>query len=176
MIQVYKIDSDGYFIEPVLVDKLSNMDSDCVSTPPPQGLVKLRYTNGKWIEGETTANILAATKAMKKARLAESFDASLMNGFTSTADGTSRTYAIDPVSMGKWTGALAVINSGKAIQNMTVKDFNGNKITLTSAQFQQMTADGFTFFYAQESHLWSLEDEVDSDITDTVDKVNAITW
>jgi hypothetical protein len=116
---------------------------------------------------------LTNAQQAKKAELTKAFAASLLNGFTSTADGTSRTYAIDPVAMGKWTGAMSVINSGKGQANITVKDFNGNKVTLTSAQFQQMAADGFNFYSAQEQHLWDLEDQTNAA---TLATIGSITW
>lgn len=113
-------------------------------------------------------------REQKKSQLQQSFQNSLLNGFTSNADGTSRIYAIDPVSMGKWTGALAVINIGNSTSTMTVKDFSGNKVNLTPSQFQQMAADGFTFYSTQESHLWDLEDKVDN--AQTQPDLDAIAW
>jgi hypothetical protein len=175
MKQIFRFDSNGYYVGPVIIQDNGPLPVDCTDVQPPNGLYKGQFVNGSWVEGETSENILKAVKTTKKTELKQFFEASLFNGFTSNADGTNRIYAIDPVSMGKWTGALAVINAGKAT-SMTVKDFNGNKITLTSEQFQQMAADGFTFYNTQEARLWDLEDKIDADTTDTVDKVNAITW
>lgn len=116
---------------------------------------------------------LQAAQNAKLAQLEQAFNNSLLNGFTSTADGTSRLYPIDPLNMAKLTSGHTVINSGK-VSSITIKDFNGNRVTLTGAQFQQMASDGFTFYNNQEQHLWNLEDQVKA--ATTVDAVNAIVW
>lgn len=126
----------------------------------------------KWVY-EPAAATLADAKTRKLAELNAAFNASLMNGFTSSADGTSRTYPIDPVSMEKLTSASTVINGGK-VASIVIKDFNGNRVTLTSAQYQQMAADGFAFYNGKETHLWDLEDQVAA--ATTIDGVNAIAW
>lgn len=169
----YQYDINGFYVEDLILSDNATIPSNCTNIKPPDGLFKGQFTNGAWIEGKAQTDILTGLKVAKKTQLQQSFQVSLLNGFTSNADGTSRTYAIDPVAMGKWVGALAVINSGKGTASMTIKDFNGNKVTLTSAQFQQMAADGFTFFNAQEQHLWDLEDNVD---TATINTINAINW
>lgn len=160
------------------------VDFRCVNEEGVQSIASWNNANPQPTSDQLNAAWFNVQKAEKKASLLQSFGASLLNGFTSSADGTSRTYAIDAVAMGKWTGALAVINSGKATANMTVKDFSGNKVTLTPAQFQTMAADGYTYFNNQEQHLWSLEDQVDAITYSTdsatqatnVTNLNAITW
>lgn len=117
---------------------------------------------------------LASAQQAKLSQLQVSFGQSLYQGFQSSADGTQRTYAIDPVAMSKWSAMLSVINAGKGPTSVTIKDFSGNQVNLTIAQFQNMAADGFNFFNNQELHLWNLETQV-NDAT-TVDEVNKVTW
>lgn len=140
--------------------------------------------NGQLVHSNapTAQQQLDTAKRKRIADLQQQFQTSLLNGFTSSADGTARTYAIDPVAMSKWTGALANINSGK-ITSVNLKDFSGNRLTLTGSQFQQMTADGFTFYNGQEAHLWHKEDDVNAVLLanyattqDAINAVNAVSY
>lgn len=57
MIQVYRIDSNGYFIEPVVLDGNQEVPSDCVTVIPPDGLYKAQFLNGQWGEGMSQKDI-----------------------------------------------------------------------------------------------------------------------
>lgn len=54
MKQVYKIDSEGYYIKPLLVE---NTPSNCVEVAPPNGLYKARYVEGQWVEGLSQSEV-----------------------------------------------------------------------------------------------------------------------
>jgi len=51
MKKVLKIDSDGYFVEDVLIEDSESIPSDCIETICPQGFIKPKWDNSKWIEG-----------------------------------------------------------------------------------------------------------------------------
>ena len=50
MKQVYKIDKDGFYLEPVLIGNDEVAPMDCVTVPPTEGMFKAQYKNGVWIE------------------------------------------------------------------------------------------------------------------------------
>jgi hypothetical protein len=60
--QVSKIDSDGFFVEPVIVND-EDFDEDnplppyLIATPVPEGLYKPRWDGNKWVEGLTPEEI-----------------------------------------------------------------------------------------------------------------------
>lgn len=54
---VYKIDSKGIYIEPVLLGESDDIPSDCVVVEPPDGLFQLKFVNGEWIEGLSSQDI-----------------------------------------------------------------------------------------------------------------------
>ena len=54
---VYRIDAGGYYLEPVLVNNLDEMPVDCVKEEPPDGLFKLKFEDGQWIEGLSSKEI-----------------------------------------------------------------------------------------------------------------------
>lgn len=59
MRQVFKIDSSGFYIEPVILNDEST-PSNCVEVVPPQGLYKLKWNGSSWVEGATQDEINAA--------------------------------------------------------------------------------------------------------------------
>lgn len=119
------------------------------------------------------APTLAEAQASQLTAINAGYNAQMDSGFTSNATGTLDTYAIDPVSMGKWTGVLAVINAGNGPASQMVKDIAGNKVTLTQSQFKQFALDGLNFFNAQEQQLWALEDQINAQ---TAVPTTPVTW
>ena len=49
MKQVYRMDEEGFYIEPVVIPQGGEMPSDCVEIPPPS-FYKARWQGGQWIE------------------------------------------------------------------------------------------------------------------------------
>lgn len=121
----------------------------------------------------TATELLTDAQQFQIDTINNGYNATMSSGFTSNASGTLDTYAIDPVSMGKWTGILAVINSGIGPSSQTVKDLAGNKVTLTATQFKQFALDGLNFFNAQEQQLWALEEQIN---TQTAVPATLVTW
>lgn len=48
--QVYKIDENGYYIEPVILEKEQEIPNDCVEVRPPQPCYKPRWAGEEWVE------------------------------------------------------------------------------------------------------------------------------
>jgi hypothetical protein len=62
MKQVVRIDSAGFYVEPVILEDNDKVPSDCVVEMPPS-LYKAKYVGGKWTEGASQAEIDALTSA-----------------------------------------------------------------------------------------------------------------
>jgi hypothetical protein len=62
MKQVVRIDSDGFYVEPVILEDNDKVPSDCVESVPPS-LYKARYVDGAWGEGASQVEIDALTSA-----------------------------------------------------------------------------------------------------------------
>jgi hypothetical protein len=60
---VYRIDKDGYYIEPVILKENDNIPSDCIETRPQDGFYKPQFVNNEWTEGETQEEIDAIKNA-----------------------------------------------------------------------------------------------------------------
>jgi hypothetical protein len=56
MKQVFKIDSNGFYVEPVILQANDKTPIDCVETMPPS-LFKAKFLDGAWVEGATTNEI-----------------------------------------------------------------------------------------------------------------------
>jgi hypothetical protein len=48
--QVFRIDTTGYFIEPVILGDNETTPQNCVELMPTMGLYKAQYVNGQWRE------------------------------------------------------------------------------------------------------------------------------
>lgn len=51
MKQVFKIDYQGFYLEPVILRNEEKTPSNCVEEEIPEGLFKAKFVNGAWIEG-----------------------------------------------------------------------------------------------------------------------------
>lgn len=48
--EVYRIDKDGYYTEPVNLDEYDDIPIDCIPVKPPN-LFRVRWADGKWVQG-----------------------------------------------------------------------------------------------------------------------------
>jgi hypothetical protein len=55
--QVFKIDDDGFYIEPVIVKDDEELGEKLIETPIPEGLFSPRWDGEKWVEGLTSEEI-----------------------------------------------------------------------------------------------------------------------
>lgn len=176
MRKVHKYDSDGFYTEDIIIGDLDIIPSDCTDVPVPDGLYKGKFVNGSWVEMETQENLLRIAKDKKKAELDSKCDSSIMGGFPSSALGTQHFYqslVVDEI----WLNAT--INRFLIDPNFTTvnyKTIDAGYLQHTKEQFNQVFIDGHSFGDAQITKLNSLKSQVDDNATDTVDKVNAISW
>lgn len=62
---VAKIDTEGFYVEDVLVGDDQELPAGCVGERPPEGLHTPRWTGSGWTEGKPEAEIVEARKAAK---------------------------------------------------------------------------------------------------------------
>lgn len=48
--QVYRINENGVYIEPVVLRKGQEIPSDCIALIPPNGLYRAKWTGTEWME------------------------------------------------------------------------------------------------------------------------------
>lgn len=60
--QVYKIDSAGYYIEPVIIGDSCEVPLDCIKVIPPDGLYRAKWNGERWVEGLTKEEIEQAKR------------------------------------------------------------------------------------------------------------------
>ncbi|SIS88185.1 DUF4376 domain-containing protein [Alicyclobacillus vulcanalis] len=137
-----------------------------------------RYENGQltYVGYEPPASVtpLEQVQQQQLQLIQQGYNATIEAGFVSNASGQADTYQIDETASAKWAGILATVAAGIAPQTITVKDIQGNPVTMTQAQFKQFALDGFNFLNAQEQQLWALEAEINA--ATTIEEVQAITW
>jgi hypothetical protein len=57
MKRVFKIDSDGFYLEPVILQDNDKTPIDCVEIEPTGSFIKGKFTNGVWEETATQQEI-----------------------------------------------------------------------------------------------------------------------
>jgi hypothetical protein len=57
MTQVYRYDSDGFYLEPVKIENSEEIPDNCTEDKPEDGLYKAKFENGTWVEGLSQAEI-----------------------------------------------------------------------------------------------------------------------
>jgi hypothetical protein len=62
MKQVFRIDENGFYKEPVIIGTDEQIPTDCVETIPPN-FYKAQYVNGEWVEALSQADIDAIKNA-----------------------------------------------------------------------------------------------------------------
>lgn len=61
--QVFKIDKDGFYIEPVILQNDAVLTKDLIEIEPPPGAHKAKFDGVKWIETMTQTQIEAELNA-----------------------------------------------------------------------------------------------------------------
>lgn len=62
MRQVYKVDADGYFINPVILQDGEPVPIDCTDIELPHGLFRAKFIDAEWVEDATQEEIEELTK------------------------------------------------------------------------------------------------------------------
>lgn len=117
---------------------------------------------------------LTYTKNQKKAQLSASFDATMANGFSSSALGVSHTYPSDLQAMIFFNATFNRFNNDSTFTSVNQKTLDAGYLAHTKAQFTQVFNDGHEFGVTQDTKLANLKAQVDA--ATTVDAINAITW
>ncbi|MBS4200274.1 hypothetical protein KHA93_11595 [Bacillus sp. FJAT-49732] len=66
MKQVYKINSEGFYIEPVIIDEdVEETPENCVELAPSDGMYRPKWTGTEWIEDMSQEEIEALKNAPK---------------------------------------------------------------------------------------------------------------
>jgi hypothetical protein len=176
MKQIYRFDSNGFYIEPLLIDDKMPIPNDCTEIKPIDGLYKAQFVNGAWVEAETSATLLQYAKDAKKAELNMKCDLAIMGGFTSSALGVEHTYSSVLTDEIWYNATKNRFDIDAAFASVDWKTIDAGYLTHTKAQFQQVFIDGHAFGNSQIAHRNDLNKTVDDPTTDTVEKVKAITW
>lgn len=174
MRRVYQIDTSGKYLTDVILNDSETTPSDCIDVSPPQGLYILKWNGSQWVEGMSDVDLLNMFKSQKIAELKQSFGSTLFQGFTSTADETSRVYGFSADDSTHWDWIRGMTSAPNCPSTIPVKDINGSRLSLSIPQAQQLCLDAQTFYLNTYTHWDGREQDVEN--ATTTDAVNAIVW
>lgn len=66
MKKVLKINSEGFFIEDVLIENNETLPNNCIETICPQGFKKPKWDGKEWVEGDVTKVKIETDEERKK--------------------------------------------------------------------------------------------------------------
>jgi hypothetical protein len=117
MKQVYRIDKDGFYIEPVILQDYENIPPMCVDTQPQDGLFKAKFINGYWVEGMSQDDInlligdpFTRLKKLKMAQLNEACNNSILSGFNHTINDITYHFSFDMEAQFNFQGAIMLFD------------------------------------------------------------------
>jgi hypothetical protein len=178
--QVHRIDSDGLYVEPVIMtyDELNNftdenpLPSDIVLIDIPEGFYLPKWNGEEWVEGGGLS--LDEIKAQKISELDQTCNQTILSGFTSSALGDPHEYDFDYEAQQNLAGMLSLFNADATITDVTWKTKDAGPLVHTKEQFLQLYKDGFDFKNSNIGKYWTLKAQVLS----AGDKagVDSVTW
>lgn len=174
MKQVFRIDSNGYYVEDVILEDYETIPSDCVEVVPPTGLYKAQFVNGAWVEGKSQSDILADAKVSKKDDLQNKCDVALAGGFVSSALGVEHNYPSHDKAQSNFNTEMQRFSTDSTYTSCKFFTNDAGFLEHTKDQFFKVFNDGHDFGNAQWDKLFSLFAQVDAAQTQT--DLDAITW
>ena len=174
MIEVYRFDSNGIYIEPLQLSDGELTPDDCTNVKPQDGMYKAKFVSGEWVESETDSTLLQYAKNAKKTELNMKCDLTITGGFTSSALGVEHTYQsllVDEVWLNATINRFAIDPNFTTVNYKTI---DSGYLLHTKEQFNQVFIDGHAWGDSQISKLNNLKAQVDA-ATDKAG-VDAVTW
>lgn len=169
-IQYARIDSDGFYVEPVLFDEgVIPVDEDVVIVDVQEGLYKPRWDGEAWVEGLTQAEIDARTgntleqlKVKKMEEIWTACNTEILSGFLSSATGEELLYGFDEEDQKNLTGVLTLMNANPSLTQVDWKPKGVAPFPHTKEQMVQICADAFVHKQTNINKYWTLRDQVES--------------
>jgi hypothetical protein len=185
IIQVYKYDSEGMYVEPILIetndDDTYELPKNCTDKELPQPNYKPIFDKelNKWVETITQdeldvlkGNTLDNLKQNKLSELNSSYSIELTSGFTTNATGTPIRFKygeIDQLNFTKRTNAVALGTSDPSFPFGTADGV----FTFTVDQWKLVAKDAENHEMSVYEKLVIKRNEVD---VATIDEINNIVW
>lgn len=183
MKQVYRIDSDGFYIEPVIIEDDQIIPSDCVELRPLDGLFKGKYTNGEWTEGlsqdeidNLIGNTLENVKKNKLEELNNMCENTILGRFKANLDGVEYEFSYDDKAQSRFNGAPYLFSSmiTTSIEWTAYLDNQRTSVILDEEKFNIVANAAFNH---QKTNIDKFRQKItDLDAAQSIPEVNQIVW
>lgn len=142
MKQVFKINKDGLYLEPVLIQDNEDIPEYCVEEMPTEGLYNAKFENGKWVEGKeiTELEILEQARDKKMEELNKQCNYTILNKrFSAMVDGVEYFFSCDEDAQKNFDKLDSAFDKGRTDNSpWTAYDSEGNvvRVILTINNFE----------------------------------------
>jgi hypothetical protein len=176
MKQVYRIDDQGFYIEPVIIE--GEEQTGLISSPIPEGLYKPKWNGKEWVEGltqeeidELTGNTLDQIKQNKINELKQKCEETIETGFTSSNGHFYRTNRDDQINM---IGQKDALMSDSTIATVKWKSEDAGYMEISKNEWlSKVYSEAFLHKQAQLFKYDELKKQV---VEASLEQVEAIVW
>jgi hypothetical protein len=111
MKQVFKVDENGMYIEPVILQDDEEI-GDYIDVPVPDGFHHPRWDGSQWVEGIDKGVLLEQSKSSKIEELERSCDNSIVGGFDYPINGVSYHFSCSLAAQSNFEGTNTLFKEG----------------------------------------------------------------
>lgn len=183
MKKLHKIDSNGFYLEDVIIEDDKQIPHDCIDTLLPDGFFKPQYVNGSWVESLTKDNInsilglsLVDLKQQKINELDQACKNAILANFTATLNNIDYEFAYDDRAQSRFNG-VGILFLNNLIANVEWTAYqNGQRtrISLTKDDFNTLSLAALKH---QNDNITKYSDlYVKVNNVTTEDELNKIQW
>lgn len=187
MRQVNRIDANGYYVEPIVLDDgevltetVTDADgnltvqprADIVEAPVPEGLFLPKWDGAAWVEGKPDADVLPVLKQRKIDEIKAACQADILAGFTSASKGYRFGFA--EKDQMNFTQQLLLFVSDPSLTDVQWKTDDAGVVTLTKAEFLTVIGEADAHKRGKMAQCWTTIDNINATTTKT--QLDAIAW
>lgn len=183
--KVYKIDSNGYYLDDVILKTDGEVPIDCVEIEMPNGLFSPRFVDGVWVNGISEQEIdvmmgrdLESIRKKKIEELNKKCNENILGRFPSVVNSVTYYFSNDTeaqINFDKADGAF--YRNRIADVPWTAYDANGNvvRLLLTATTFEPVFLDHLSHI---QNNISKLRDTLEPQVKNatTVAEIEAIVW
>lgn len=150
MIQVYKYDSNGNYVEPMMIDVDENgnyqLPENCTDISLPQPNYNLVFNGTNWVEMITDEELVAKYSPSKIQELNDMCNQTILGRFSVELDDGTYEFSYDYDAQSRFNGIASLFNSDLITEIPWTAYLNGERlrITLTKDNFNKVALAALT--------------------------------
>ena len=182
MKMVHRIDTNGMFIEDILLEDDELTPGDCVEVQAEPGFHHPQWdsVNKVWGEGKSEEYVLAHLKTLKIEQIKQAYEQNMLDGFASSCTGVYHIYDYSEESQKLWVEVFSSLQSGfipDAAFPLAITLKDGEVVFHTKLQLQQFGSELTMWKFGMHSKSQALTNSGGAVMSaSTVEVLDSIVW